>query len=109
MTGYLLAFRAPGRSQQGGVLRGLWLPGREQEVFIAEHERAILTQDVLEKGVKAGDVGTVVSMHTTGAGGGDRAGYTLEFMSPSGETLAIATVAAYAVRPVGPTRSTTPG
>lgn len=70
--------------------------------MIAEHERAILRQDVPEKGLKVGDVGTVVSVHTTEADGGDRAGYTLEFMSPSGETVAIATVFADAVRPVGP-------
>jgi hypothetical protein len=69
---------------------------------IAEHERAVLTQDVPEKGLKAGDVGTVISVHTTQADGEERAGYTLEFLSPSGETVAIATVFADAVRPVGP-------
>jgi len=69
---------------------------------IAEHERAILTQDVLEEGLKAGDIGTVVSVHAAQADGEGRARYTLEFMSPSGETVAIATVFADAVRPVGP-------
>ena len=70
--------------------------------MIAEHERAVLTRDVPEKELKAGDVGTVVSVHTKTVGGEDRAGYTVEFMSPSGETVAIATVFADAVRPVGP-------
>lgn len=70
--------------------------------MIAEHERAVLTRDVPEKGLKAGDVGTVVSVHSKTADGEDRAGYTMEFMSPSGETVAIATVFADAVRPVGP-------
>ncbi len=66
---------------------------------IDEHERAILTRDVPEKGLVAGDVGTVVSVHD----GDDRpAGYTLEFFSLSGETLAVVAVAADAVRPVGP-------
>lgn len=66
---------------------------------IDEHERAILTRDVPEKGLVAGDVGTVVSVH-----GGDHGptGYTLEFFSLSGETLAVAAVLADAVRPVGP-------
>lgn len=70
--------------------------------MIAEHERAVLTRDVPEKGLKAGDVGTVVSVHQTQADGEDRVGYTLEFMSPSGQTVAIATVFADAVRPIGP-------
>lgn len=69
--------------------------------MIAEHERAVLTRDVPEKGLKAGDVGTVVSVHASRSDGEERAGYTLEFMSPSGETVAIATVFADAVRPVG--------
>lgn len=66
---------------------------------IDEHERAILTRDVPEKGLVAGDVGTVVSVH---AGDDGPAGYTLEFFSLSGETLAVAAVTADAVRPVDP-------
>lgn len=66
---------------------------------IQEHERVILTRDIPEKGLIAGDVGTVVSVHHDE----DRtAGYTLEFFSLSGETLAVAAVAPDAVRPVGP-------
>lgn len=68
---------------------------------IKEHERAVLTRDVPEKGLEAGDVGTIVSVHEA-QDGGVPAGYTLEFMSPSGETIALATVFADAVRPVGP-------
>ena len=63
---------------------------------VDEHERAVLTRDVPGKGLVAGDVGTVVSIHE---GDDGPAGYTLEFFSVSGETLA---VAADAVRPVGP-------
>lgn len=65
---------------------------------IEEHGRAILTADLPEKSLVAGDVGTVVSVHRDEAG--DPAGYTLEFFSLSGETIALATVAADAVRPV---------
>lgn len=43
--------------------------------------------------MKAGDVGTVVEIHDDGAG------YSLEFFSPSGETVAVATVVADAARP----------
>lgn len=64
---------------------------------IAEHERAILTTDVPEKGLIAGDVGTVVSVHRSEGEGA--AGYTLEFFSLSGETITLATVTADAVRP----------
>lgn len=62
---------------------------------IQEHERAVLTRDLPEKGFEAGDVGTVVSIHEDGAGG--VAGYTLEFFGLAGETLAIVTVPAEAV------------
>ena len=68
---------------------------------VDEHERAVLTRDVPGKGLVAGDVGTVVSIHE---GDDGPAGYTLEFFSVSGETLAVAAVAAVAadaVRPAG--------
>lgn len=64
---------------------------------VEEHERAIPTADVPEKGLMAGDVGTVVSVHDVGAGGRP-AGYTLELFSLPGETIALATVAAGCVR-----------
>lgn len=65
---------------------------------IAEHERAILTTDVPEKGLVAGDVGTVVSVYYA-EDSEQPAGYTLEFFSLSGESIALATVGAGAVRP----------
>jgi len=67
---------------------------------IEEHERAVLTADVPEKGLVAGDVGTVVSVHygQEGQDGGHPAGYTLEFFSLSGETIALAVVDADRVR-----------
>ncbi len=65
---------------------------------IEEHERAILAEDLPEKGLKTGDVGTVVSVHE---GEREAAGYTLEFFTPSGDTVAVVIVPADAVLPVG--------
>jgi hypothetical protein len=67
---------------------------------IEEHERAVLTRDLPEKGLVAGDVGTVVSVHHVGEGD-EPAGYTLEFFSPAGETITLATVTADDVRATG--------
>ena len=62
---------------------------------IQEHERAVLTRDLPEKGFEAGDVGTVVSVHEGEAG--EVAGYTLEFFGLAGETLDVVTLPAEAV------------
>lgn len=61
---------------------------------ITEHSRVALTQDVPGHRLKAGDVGTIV--HVYGAG----EAYEVEFLSLTGETLAVATVTANQVRPV---------
>lgn len=61
--------------------------------MIEQYKEAVLTKDLPEKGLKAGDVGTVVEVHDDGAG------YSLEFFSPSGATVAVATVPADATRP----------
>jgi hypothetical protein len=63
--------------------------------MIERYKEAVLTKDLPEKGLKAGDVGTVVEVHEGEAG----AGYSLEFFSPSGETVAVATIPADATRP----------
>ncbi|MCM2312821.1 MAG: DUF4926 domain-containing protein [Steroidobacteraceae bacterium] len=55
----------------------------------------VLTADIPEENLKQGDVGTVVLMHRAGAG------YEVEFATLAGETLAVVTVPAIAVRPVG--------
>jgi hypothetical protein len=62
--------------------------------MIKEHDVIVLTQDLPEERLTAGDVGTVVHVH----GGG--AGYEVEFMTLSGQTIAVATVMASQVRPV---------
>ena len=63
--------------------------------MIEQYKEAVLTRDLPEKGLKTGDVGTVVDVHEAEAG----AGYSIEFFSPSGETVAVATVIADAARP----------
>ena len=63
--------------------------------MIQEHERAILTRDIPEQGLKAGDVGTVVHIYRDGAA------YEIEFFALDGRTLDVVTVEASHVRPVG--------
>jgi hypothetical protein len=52
--------------------------------MIQELEQVVLTVDLLEHGLKLGDVGTVVLVH--GA-----EGYEVEFMTLDGETIAVVT------------------
>ena len=62
---------------------------------IREHDLVVLTADIPEENLKQGDVGTVVLIHQAGAG------FEVEFATLAGETLAVVTVPANAVRPVG--------
>ena len=64
--------------------------------MIEELDRVALTRAVPEHGSTAGDVGTVVSVHDKGAG------FTIEFLSLQGKTVAIVTLRAEAIRPVSP-------
>ena len=64
-------------------------------MMIREHDLVVLTADIPEENLKRGDVGTVVLVHQAGAG------YEVEFATLAGETLAVVTVPADAVRPVG--------
>ncbi len=54
----------------------------------------VLTQDLPEERLAAGDVGTVIHVHDGGAG------YEVEFMTLSGRTVAVATVMGSQVRAV---------
>ena len=54
--------------------------------MIREHDCVVLTQDLPDEDLKAGDIGTVVHIHQHGAG------YEVEFMTLTGETVAVATV-----------------
>ena len=60
--------------------------------MVRELDRVILTQDLTDHGLKAGDIGTVVLVHGAGAG------YEVEFTTLDGETLAVTTVRANQVR-----------
>jgi hypothetical protein len=61
--------------------------------MIKELDPVVLTEDLPQKGLQAGDVGWVVMIH----GGG--AGYEVEFVTLSGETVSVETVPARSVRP----------
>jgi len=63
--------------------------------MINEHDTIVLTEDVPDEGLTAGDVGTVVHIHNNGEG------YEVEFMTLTGQTIAVASLLAAQVRPVG--------
>jgi hypothetical protein len=63
--------------------------------MIGEFERVALTRDLPEEGLVAGDAGTVVHVYEGGKG------YEVEFFALNGRTIAVATVMADDVRPVG--------
>lgn len=56
----------------------------------------ILTRDVIEHGLRAGDVGTVVERHA--ALGVPEEGYSVEFFDMTGNTVTVATLPASALR-----------
>jgi hypothetical protein len=62
--------------------------------MVREHDRIVLLQDVPAERLKAGDIGTVVHVHKGGAG------YEVEFMTLTGETICVATLSAMQVRPI---------
>ena len=62
---------------------------------INEHDCVVLTADIPGEGLKAGDVGTVVHIHKNGAA------YEVEFVTLLGRTVAVTTVDAAALRPIG--------
>jgi uncharacterized protein DUF4926 len=63
--------------------------------MIHEHDCVVLTSDLPAAGLEAGDVGTVVHVHKGGAA------FEVEFVTMTGLTVAVATVQATQVRPVG--------
>ena len=62
--------------------------------MIKEHDCVVLTDNLPEEGLQAGDIGTVVHVHQAGAG------YEVEFMTLAGQTLAVTTLLAAQVRPI---------
>lgn len=59
-----------------------------------ELERAALTQDLPDYGLKAGDIGMIVHIY------GDHAGYEVEFVTLSGELVALVSVYPSQIRPI---------
>jgi hypothetical protein len=59
-----------------------------------EHDRIVLTSDVPEEGLKAGDIGTIVHVHRNGEA------FEVEFLTLDGNTAAIATMLPSQMRPV---------
>ena len=62
--------------------------------MIKEHDCVVLTKNLPGENLEAGDIGTVVHIHNGGAA------YEVEFMTLTGETVAVATVGSAQVRPV---------
>ena len=62
--------------------------------MIKELDPVVLTKGLPEHGLQAGDVGWVVMIHAGGAG------YEIEFVTLTGETVSVVTVPAETVRPV---------
>ena len=62
--------------------------------MINERDCVVLTADLAQQGLQAGDIGTVVHVH----GGG--AGYEVEFMTLAGETVAVLTLLPDQLRPI---------
>lgn len=59
-----------------------------------EHHRIVLTEDIPDAGLKAGDVGTIVHVYRGGEA------FEVEFLALDGNTAAIATAPAAMLRPV---------
>lgn len=64
--------------------------------MINELDLVVLKRDLPEEQLAVGDVGTVVLVHQQGAA------YEVEFVAPSGDTVALVTLDACDVRPVEP-------
>ena len=62
--------------------------------MIQEHDSIVLKQDLPEAGLQAGDVGTVVHVHASNGA------YEVEFMTLTGQTIAVATLYPSQLRPV---------
>ena len=63
--------------------------------MIHELDSVILTSDLPEHGLCAGDVGTVVLVHRGGEG------FEVEFVALDGETVAVVSLFSSQVRPIG--------
>ncbi len=62
--------------------------------MIREHDQIVLTEDLPEFALEAGDVGVVVHVHRNGEA------YEVEFLTLTGDTTALSTLRAQQVRAV---------
>lgn len=60
-------------------------------------ERVVLLRDMPDDGLRAGDVGTIVERYPATGRTGE--GFEIEFFAANGESVAVASVPANAVRP----------
>lgn len=67
---------------------------------LALFQRVVLTRDIPEHRLRAGDVGVIVEHYPARAEHPE--GYELEFFSATGQTLAVVSVPAMAVREASP-------
>ena len=63
--------------------------------MIHELDSVVLVNDLPEHGLEKGDIGTVVLVHRNGEG------YEVEFMTLHGETVAVISLFASQIRPIG--------
>ena len=63
--------------------------------MIQELDSVVLATDLPEYGLEQGDIGTVVLTHRGGEG------YEVEFVTLDGETVAVVSLLASQVRPIG--------
>ncbi len=63
--------------------------------MIRELDSVVLTADLPEHGLRAGDIGAVVMVHHNGEG------YEVEFVALDGETMAVVSLFPAQIRPIG--------
>jgi hypothetical protein len=68
------------------------------------YKDAVLTVDIPNEGLRAGDLGTIIEQHQAPSGG--EACYSVEFFDMTGRTVAVVTVSASSLR--GPTSADLP-
>ena len=64
--------------------------------MIKEHDCIVLTEDLPAENLQSGDVGTVVHIHGVGEA------YEVEFITLTGQTVALATVLSSQLRSITP-------
>ena len=62
--------------------------------MLEEHDRVVLTDDISDMDLKAGDVGTIVHVYPNGEA------FEVEFLTLDGNTVALTTVLPSQVRPI---------